>query len=142
MSIDPYATEPGTFLGVLGLRLERVEPRGMQTEVRGGLTVDTRHHTPWGVVHGGVWASVVESAATVGACAVVEAEERFAVGVDNVTDFLRPVRTGTLRVTARPEQIGRSLQLWQVRIATAEGKTVAHGRVRLANQQLPEAPPS
>jgi 1,4-dihydroxy-2-naphthoyl-CoA hydrolase len=137
MSIDPYAFPADTFLAVIGLRLERVLPQGMQTVVRGSLEVDKRHHTPWGVVHGGVWASVVESAATVGACAVLEAEGRFAVGVDNLTDFLRPVREGNLDVVAMPEQIGRSLQLWRVTITDQLGKPVAQGRVRLANQQLP-----
>jgi 1,4-dihydroxy-2-naphthoyl-CoA hydrolase len=137
MTIDPYALPENSFVGVVGLRLDRVEGSGLATVVHGRLEVDERHHTPWGVVHGGVWCSVVESAATVGACAVIEAEGRFAVGVDNLTDFLRPVRSGSLDVTARPEQIGRSLQLWQVEVVNADGKTVARGRVRLANQELP-----
>jgi 1,4-dihydroxy-2-naphthoyl-CoA hydrolase len=137
MTIDPYALPENSFIGMAGLRLERVEGAGMATVVHGTLDVDERHHTPWGVVHGGVWCTVVESAATVGACAVVEDSGRFAVGVDNLTDFLRPVRSGTLTVQARPEQIGRSLQLWSVTIDNADGKTVASGRVRLANQDLP-----
>lgn len=137
MTIDPYALPEGSFLAAVGLRLQGVAGTGLDTVVRGTMTVDQRHHTPWGVVHGGVWCSVVESSATVGACAVIEHEGRFAVGVDNVTDFLRPVREGTLDVVARPEQIGRSLQLWTVEITSAEGKTVARGRVRLANQTLP-----
>src|SRR3954447_10815862 len=124
MTIDPYALPDNSYLAAVGLHLDSVEGTGLDTVVRGHLDVDERHHTPWGVVHGGVWCSVVESAATVGACAVVEAEGRFAVGVDNLTDFLRPVRTGSLVVSARPEQIGRSLQLWQVEIVNAEGKTV------------------
>jgi 1,4-dihydroxy-2-naphthoyl-CoA hydrolase len=138
MTIDPYALPENSFLAVVGLQLEQTVGAGLDTVVRGTLEVDERHHTPWGVVHGGVWCAVVESAATVGACAVLESEGRFAVGVDNLTDFLRPVRTGTLGVEARPEQIGRSLQLWRVVITAAGGKTIASGRVRLANQDLPQ----
>jgi 1,4-dihydroxy-2-naphthoyl-CoA hydrolase len=141
MTVDPYALPQNTFLGTVGLRLEPVEPAGpagIDTVVRGTLEVDERHHTPWGVVHGGVWCAAVESAATVGACAVLAADGRFAVGVDNLTDFLRPVQRGTLSVEARAEQIGRSLQLWRVTVTNAEGKTVASGRVRLANQDLPK----
>jgi 1,4-dihydroxy-2-naphthoyl-CoA hydrolase len=137
MTIDPYALEPDSFLGVIGLQVQPVTADALNTVVRGRLDVDSRHHTPWGVVHGGVWAAVVESAATVGACAVVQELGQFAVGVDNLTDFLRPVRSGSLDVAARPEQIGRSLQLWTVDITDAAGKTIARGRVRLANQQLP-----
>ncbi len=137
MSVDPYGLPPGSFLAALGVEFERVTPAGLTTVVTGTVEVDERHHTPWGVVHGGVWCAAVESAATVGACAVVEADGRFAVGVDNVTDFVRPVRTGRLVVEARPAQIGRNLQLWRVTITGADGKLVAAGRVRLANQDLP-----
>jgi 1,4-dihydroxy-2-naphthoyl-CoA hydrolase len=134
---DPYALPQNSFLAAIGVRFDKVEAAGMDTVVRGTFDVDERHHTPWGVVHGGVWCAAVESAATIGACAVVEDSARFAVGVDNLTDFLRPVRTGRLSVEARPEQIGRSLQLWRVAVTDAAGKTVAAGRVRLANQDLP-----
>ncbi len=137
MDVDPYALVPGTFVAAVGCVLDPVIAAGMDTIVSGHLDVDASHHTPWGVVHGGVWASVIESAASVGASVVVQANGQFAVGVDNVTDFLRPVRSGSISVVARPAQIGRGLQLWQVELTDATGKTVARGRVRLANQPLP-----
>jgi 1,4-dihydroxy-2-naphthoyl-CoA hydrolase len=137
MSDAPYQLPENSFVAAVGLQLDRVQVAGMDTVVRGRLEVDQRHHTPWGVVHGGVWCAAIESAATVGACAVIEESGRFAVGVDNLTDFLRPVRAASLTVEARPEQIGRTLQLWRVAITGADGKTVALGRVRLANQDLP-----
>jgi 1,4-dihydroxy-2-naphthoyl-CoA hydrolase len=137
VTVDPYALPPDSFLAALGAVFDPVRPAGMDTVVTGRLEVGERHHTPWGVVHGGVYCAVIESAATVGACAVLEAEGRFAVGVDNVTDFVRPVRTDRLEVEARPAQIGRTLQLWRVTISGSAGKLVASGRVRLANQDLP-----
>lgn len=137
MSIDPYTTAPGGFLAALGLQLDRVVLAGIDTVVTGHLDVDERHHTPWGVVHGGVWATVIESAASVGASELVSERGQFAVGVDNVTDFLRPARTGRIDVVARAVQVGRSLQLWQVELTDAAGKIIARGRVRLANQELP-----
>jgi uncharacterized protein (TIGR00369 family) len=56
------------------------------------------------------------------------------VGTSNHTDFLRPVREGTLTATATPVQRGRSQQLWDVAITDEEDRLVATGRVRLANQ--------
>lgn len=53
-----------------------------------------------------------------------------------VTDFLRPVRAGRIEVTAQAVQVGRSLQLWHVDLVDADGRLVARGRVRLANQPL------
>ena len=134
---DPYVLVPGTFTHAVGLQLDKVEVAGIDTVITGHLDVDERHHTPWGIVHGGVWASVIESAASVGASELVAERGQFAVGVDNLTDFLRPVRTGHIDVVARPIQIGRSLQMWQVELTDGAGKLVARGRVRLANQDVP-----
>ncbi|MFF3754700.1 PaaI family thioesterase [Streptomyces sp. NPDC002018] len=140
MSADKENTYPlpeGSFLAAAGLTLKELVVDGPSSVVRGRLVVDERHHTPWGVVHGGVWATAIESAASLGASAVVEERGQFAVGVDNLTDFLRPVRAGELDLVARPAQIGRSLHLWEVHITDADGKAVARGRVRLANQSFP-----
>ncbi|MDP9487079.1 MAG: PaaI family thioesterase [Actinomycetota bacterium] len=122
------------FMRVAGLRLE--EAGG--DRVRGSIEFGERHHTPWGVVHGGVYTTAVESAASVGASAAVEEKGQFAVGVNNTTDFLRPMKEGRVDVVAEPVMQGKSQQLWQVIITRAEdGKEVARGQVRLQNVPLP-----
>jgi uncharacterized protein (TIGR00369 family) len=82
---------------------------------------------------------VIESAASVGATYAVLPDGKFAVGVSNQTDFLRPHVAGRLDVRATPIQQGRTLQLWLVEITNDDGKTVARGQVRLINQALPTA---
>jgi uncharacterized protein (TIGR00369 family) len=119
---------------VSGLRFEEVDG----SRVRGSIDLGEQHHTPWGVVHGGVYAAAVESAASVGASAAVEERGQFAVGVNNSTDFLRPVREGRVAVLAEPIFQGKIQQLWQVIITRSEdGKPVARGQVRLQNVPLP-----
>ncbi|HLH58380.1 MAG TPA: PaaI family thioesterase [Streptosporangiaceae bacterium] len=107
------------------------------TLVRGHIDAGPDHHTPAGIVHGALYTGAVETAASVGASLAVRSSGQFAVGVDNVTDFLRPVRQGRLDVEARAVSQGRTLQLWEVDIADADGRLVAKGRVRLANRPLP-----
>ena len=108
------------------------------TRVTGVLELGPDQHTPWGVVHGGVYCTVVESAASIGASAAVADRGQFAVGVNNNTDFLRPMTAGRLDVVAEPVQQGRTLQLWQVTLTRADdGKLVARGQVRLQNVPLP-----
>lgn len=108
------------------------------TRVTGVVELGTDQHTPWGVVHGGVYCTVIESAASIGASAAVLDRGQFAVGVNNSTDFLRPMTTGRLEVVAEPLQQGRTLQLWQVVLTRADdGKVVARGQVRLQNVPLP-----
>jgi 1,4-dihydroxy-2-naphthoyl-CoA hydrolase len=107
------------------------------TRVAGHVDLGPAHHTPWGIVHGGVHCAIVESAASVGASAAVAGRGQFAVGVSNQTDFLRPMTTGRLDVLAEPVQQGRTLQLWQVTLTRAEdGRIVARGQVRLQNVAL------
>ncbi len=86
----------------------------------------------YGIVHGGVYASAVESTASVGATLWLHGESR-AVGIANHTEFLRPVREGELRIEATPVNRGRSTQLWEVAITDERGRMVAKGSVRLMN---------
>jgi 1,4-dihydroxy-2-naphthoyl-CoA hydrolase len=110
--------------------------------VTGHLDAGPDQHTPWGVVHGGVYCAVVEAAASVGASAAVAGEGRFAVGVNNNTDFLRATTEDRLEVLAEPVQQGRTQQLWQVQITRArDGALVARGQVRLQNVKLPAQRP-
>jgi 1,4-dihydroxy-2-naphthoyl-CoA hydrolase len=102
--------------------------------VRGTIAADSRHHQPWGVIHGGLYTAAIETFATTGAFEAVRAEGKTAVGVTNITDFLRPHREGRLRVEATAVAQGRTQQLWQVEITRPEdGKLVARGQVRLQN---------
>jgi len=101
------------------------------TRVSGSVTADERHHQPWGIVRGGLYAAVI---ATTGAFEAVKGCGRQAVGLANATDFLRPHRTGPLQVVAVPIQQGRTQQLWQVEIRRpGDDKLIARGQVCLQN---------
>lgn len=86
---------------------------------------------PYGLVHGGVYAAIVETLASVGAALDVLPRGYTAVGLENTTSFLRAVREGTLRGVASPLQRGRRSQVWNVEIRGDDGKLAASGRVRM-----------
>jgi 1,4-dihydroxy-2-naphthoyl-CoA hydrolase len=122
----------------LGIRVEEMTP----TRVVAFVDVDERHHQPYGIVHGGVWASVVESVASHGAAMAARevTGQTAVVGVANSTDFLRPHRTGRVRATGTPVFAGRTQQLWLVEITReSDGKMVARGQLRLQNLPAPPA---
>ena len=125
-----------TALGFV-LDEQSADERGGCTRIRGHIDAGPDHHTPWGVVHGALYSGAIETAASLGASLAVEASGQFAVGVDNVTDFIRPVERGRLEVDARAVSQGRTLQLWEAEITDDRGRLVAKGRVRLANRPLP-----
>lgn len=125
----PDRDNGSAFLSAAGLRLTHVAA----DRVEGVIDLGPAHHTPWGVVHGGVYTAAVETAASVGATAAVADRGQIAVGTNNNTDFLRSMTTGTVAVTATPAQQGRTQQLWDVRITDQGGRVVARGTVRLQN---------
>ncbi len=118
-----------------GLLVDEVTP----ARLRGHIDLDRRHHTPWGIVHGGVYSTAIESAASIGACAAVEAEGQVAVGLTNTTHFLRSLTSGRVDVEAVALNQGRTQQLWQVDVTDEAGKLIAHGEVRLQNLTPPGA---
>jgi 1,4-dihydroxy-2-naphthoyl-CoA hydrolase len=116
----------GGFNQALGLRFVSADYEEVVAEIELG----PQHHQPYGIVHGGVYAAMVETLASVGAALNLGALGLHTVGLDNNTSFLKAVRTGTLRGTARPLARGRRTHVWEVAI-TCEGELVAAGRVRL-----------
>ena len=131
---DVDLTAAGAFVAASGFVVTDVAG----TRVAGHVELGPDQHTPWGVVHGGVYCTVIESAASIGASAAVMERGQFAVGVNNNTDFVRPMTTGRIDVVAEPVQQGRTLQLWQVVLTRSDdGKLVARGQVRLQNVPLP-----
>ena len=128
------ATEQtSAFLDAAGLSVTTLTP----SLVEGFIDLGPQSHTPWGIVHGGVYATAVESAASLGASAAVEDRGQIAVGVTNVTNFLRPMTSGRVGVRATPIQQGRTQQLWNVDITDEDGRLVATGQLRLQNVDAP-----
>jgi 1,4-dihydroxy-2-naphthoyl-CoA hydrolase len=100
-------------------------------EVVAELTVGPQHYQPMGIVHGGVYCTMVETACSVGAMFAASKYGRTIVGTDNSTSFLKATRTGTLRCTARLLSGGKRTQLWEARITDEAGALVATGRLRV-----------
>ena len=98
-------------------------------------TVGPEHLQPYGIVHGGVYCSVIEASASIGA-ALWYGERGKVVGAANHTNFLRAARDGRMVATATPIHRGRSQQLWQVEVHDADERLVARGEVRLQNLSL------
>lgn len=121
------STPVGGLDQTLGVRIIRTGPDEVVLE----YDVDHRHRQPYGIVHGGMHCTVVESACSMGAAMAAAARGQSVVGVENHTSFIHAVRSGRLTVTARPLSRGRRSQLWQAEVRTDDDRLVASGRVRL-----------
>src|SRR6201990_504761 len=85
--LDPNFADAGAFVRAAGLVLDELT----SSSVVGHIDLGSDHHTPWGIVHGGVYATAIESAASLGASAAVRDRDMVAVGLTNNTQFLRSI---------------------------------------------------
>ena len=130
LRLEPGSLEAsGAFVRAAGLELDEVSG----TRVTGHIDLSEEHHTPWGIVHGGVYATAIESAASIGASTAVRERGMVAVGLTNTTHFLRSVTSGRVRVEGEALNQGRSQQLWRVDVHDERDRLLAHGEVRLQN---------
>jgi 1,4-dihydroxy-2-naphthoyl-CoA hydrolase len=131
----PEATPPPDFTAPfdteLGLRYTELSPDGARAE----LEVQPKLLQPMGLVHGGVYCSIIESIASVSAYTWLNAEGHGGevVGVNNNTDFLRSIKSGTIYAVSEPIHRGRRQQLWLVTITDSDDRVIARGQVRLQN---------
>ena len=101
---------------------------------RAQLTITDKLLQPYGIVHGGVYCSIVESLASVSAAVwLADNGGGNVVGVNNNTDFLRAISSGTVTAVSTPIHRGRRQQLWQITITGDNDKLLARGQVRLQN---------
>lgn len=138
MSSDAFGSlaEADHWGNHLGLEFLSVDDDGVEAT----FDAQEKHHQPMGILHGGVWCSIVEAAASYGASYLALARgARGVVGVSNQTDFLRSHSRGPLRVSAKPLHAGRRQHVWEVSISRpSDGVLVARGQVRF--QVLDELP--
>ena len=118
------------FDNELGLEYLEFSPDGL----RARLEINDKLLQIAGIVHGGVYCSVIESVASVsGGVWLAQHGGGTVVGVNNNTDFLRAIGSGTVHAVATPIHRGRRQQLWITTITDENNRVVARGQVRLQN---------
>jgi uncharacterized protein (TIGR00369 family) len=126
------ATPPqqhATFDTLIGMHDVRVEDDGSITAT---VPVRSDLKQPFGLVHGGVYAAMAESLASMGTFLGVHEQGMHAMGLSNSTSFLRPILEGTIHATARPFHRGRTTWLWDVEIRDDAGRLCATTRMTIA----------
>jgi uncharacterized protein (TIGR00369 family) len=123
----PYLSDHG-YDGLYGLRINTVS----DDEVTGEVAVRDEIKQPAGLVHGGVYASIAESLASMGTAFVVMREGNMAMGLANQTSFMRPITEGTIHALARVRHRGRTTWVWDVEITDDAGRLCVLTRMTIA----------
>jgi 1,4-dihydroxy-2-naphthoyl-CoA hydrolase len=127
ISLDPFAGLQG-FDGLYGLEIVDLAP----DLARARLVVRDDHKQPWGIVHGGIYASIAESVTSWATAVVVVPEGKIASGMSNQTSFLRPVSGGTIHAAATRKHAGRTTWVWEVEMTDDQGRLCALSRMTIA----------
>ena len=125
-ALPSVATEG--FDALLGLTVTELKD-GL---ARGEIPVRDQLKQPFGILHGGVFATIAESLASLATAVTVAADGRQAMGQVNQTNFLRPITAGTIHGTARARHRGRTSWVWDVEITDDEGRLCALTRMTIA----------
>ena len=121
------ALSRNTLMVPLGIRFTEIGP----DYLRGTMPVDARTHQPYGLLHGGASAALAETLGSTAAGMCV-GEGEGVVGIEINANHLSGVREGLVTGTARPLHVGRSTQVWEIRIEDEAGKLVCVSRLTLA----------
>ncbi|CAK8054289.1 PaaI family thioesterase [Eupransor demetentiae] len=120
------------ILELLGINVTKVT----STEAIVTVNVTKQLQQPYGLMHGGMNALLAETAASLGANAILP-ENQVAVGVDVQTHHLRPVSQGILTAKATPIKVGREIQVWECTIFLEEtGQKTSFSTITLKSQSI------
>ncbi len=92
---------------------------------------------PYGLVHGGVYASIAESLTSLLTAVGVLADGMAAMGLSNNTSFLRPITAGAVHAHAIRLHRGRTTWVWDVRFSDDQGRLCAVTRMTIAVRPMP-----
>jgi uncharacterized protein (TIGR00369 family) len=92
---------------------------------------------PFGLLHGGVYASIAESITSLATGLAVVGDGFTAMGLSNNTSFMRPVTEGCVHAEATALHRGRTTWVWDVRFSDDRGRLCALTRMTIAVRPLP-----
>lgn len=127
-----------TLVSHLGIRIT-----GLGADwLSGTMPVDARTHQPFGLLHGGASVALAETLGSLAGNLCLDGERFMAVGLDISANHVRTVRNGEVHGTARALHLGRTTQVWDIRIENETGKLVCIARLTLAVLPRPTPSPS
>lgn len=100
--------------------------------LRATMPVDARTQQPYGLLHGGASVALAETLGSAAGMMLVDPAREIVVGIEINANHLRGVKSGIVTGTARALHIGRSTQVWEIRVEDESERLVCISRLTLA----------
>jgi 1,4-dihydroxy-2-naphthoyl-CoA hydrolase len=118
-----------TMVSSLGIEIVQVG----EDFLRGTMPVDARTRQPFGLLHGGASVALAETLGSLAAWLCLDdPANQLAVGLEINANHVRGIRSGVVTGTARAEHLGRSTQVWSIRIEDEAGRLVCISRLTVS----------
>jgi len=118
----------GTMMETLGIHFIGIGDDWL----RGTMPVDHRTQQPFGLLHGGASVVLAETLGSTASLLTLDVDKQVAVGLDINANHVRGVREGVVTGTAKALHLGRTTQVWEIRIEEQTGKLVCLSRLTMA----------
>ncbi|CRM36199.1 MULTISPECIES: hotdog fold thioesterase [Pseudomonas] len=132
------AAQKNTIGELLDIRFESFDDDSLTAS----MVVDHRTHQPYGLLHGGASVVLAESVGSMAAYLCIDPSKFYCVGLEVNANHLRGVRSGRVTAVAKAIHIGRTTQVWDIRLTTEDGKANCVSRLTMAVVPLGENPPA
>ena len=108
-------------------------------EARVRLPLRDELRQPFGLMHGGVMSTLVESVCSRATAGAVWDQGMAAMGQSIDVSFIRPVTEGSVEVRAKARHRGRTTWIWECEVLNDEGKLCALSTMTIAVRPRPSA---
>ncbi|AZE54283.1 1,4-dihydroxy-2-naphthoyl-CoA hydrolase in menaquinone biosynthesis [Pseudomonas synxantha] len=132
------AMQKNTIGELLDIRFESFDDESLTAS----MVVDHRTHQPYGLLHGGASVVLAESVGSMAAYLCIDASKFHCVGLEVNANHLRGVRSGRVTAMAKAIHIGRTTQVWDIRLSSDDGRASCISRLTMAVVPLGEKPPA
>ena len=122
------ASSRNTMVSTLNIRVVEVG----DDFLRGTMPVDERTRQPFGLLHGGASVALAETLGSLAGNLCLDGSKEVAIGLDINANHIRAATSGIVLGTARPLHIGRTTQVWEIRIEDEKQRLVCISRLTLA----------
>ena len=117
-----------TITSVLGIEITDLG----ENFISGKMPVDKRTKQPFGLLHGGASVVLAETLGSIGGLSAVDDINKTVVGIAINANHLKPVTNGWVFGTATSIQIGKRMQVWEIRITNENKELICISRLTLA----------
>ena len=118
----------GTAVSALGIEITELG----DDFLKGTMPVDDRTRQPLGILHGGASVLFAESLGSIAANYVIDHDKAYCVGMEVNANHIRSIREGMVMGIARPLHLGRSTQVWEIRIHDQQDRLICISRLTMA----------